>query len=110
MLRSLCICGLLLLAGAPLAHAERSCDIDKRLATIDHNEKLAITGRIVKSYGRDKNGDYSYDLADSCGQVYIGHDKPISCKGQVSIKGEFDEGVSFDIFDIAIWVTSFRCH
>mgnify|MGYP002713103646 CR=1 FL=1 len=110
MLRSLYLSGLLLLAGAPLAHAERTCDIDKRFENLRDNEKLVVTGRIVKSYGRDKYGDYSYDLADSCGQVYIGHDKPITCRGQITINGEFDEDVSLDYFDIAIWVTSYRCH
>ena len=110
MLRTIFFGMALLLAGTALAHAERICDIEKRWAGLKDGQRLTIRGRITKSYGRDKDGNYSYDIKDSCGEAFVGRDRPIKCSGRVTISGEYDDDVSLDLFgQIAIWVTRASC-
>lgn len=100
----------LLLAFTAFAEAEPICDLDDRWDDIRDGERLTIRGQIVKSYGQDSDGNYTYDIVDSCGEAAIGSAQPIECSGQITIAGEFDELVSYEFFgQIAIWVTQAIC-
>ena len=110
MARTILVCGAMLLATTALAHAERICDIEKRVAKLNDGDPLTVTGRIAKAHGPNDFEVYSYDIADNCGAIYAGHDKPIQCRGAVTINGKFDAEESIGKFgDIAICVTSYRC-
>jgi hypothetical protein len=109
-LRIFLLAAPLLLAFTAFAEAEPICDLDDRWENIRDGERLTIRGRIVKSYGQDSDGNYTYDIADSCSEAAIGSAQPIECSGQITIAGEFDEFVSYEFFgQIAIWVTQAIC-
>ena len=110
MARTILVCGAVLLATTVLAHAERICDIEKRATKLIDGDQLTVTGHIAKSYGANDFEVYSYDIADNCGAIHAGHDKPIQCRGAVTINGKFDSDETIAKYgDIAIWVTSYRC-
>jgi len=105
-------CGtLLLLAGMASAQAEHICDIERRWEGLINGERLTISGRIVKDYGPLRDGNFAYDIADSCGEAAIEWDQPIDCRGTVTITGEYDESMPIDLLgQVFIWVTQASCN
>ena len=108
MRRAILFAALLLVTGVAPARAERICDIENRLSTIKDNEQVTVSGRITNPY-RASDGTYNYDLADSCGEAYIGSDRPIKCRGKVTITGKYNEYMSMLEFTISIWATRVSC-
>lgn len=104
------ICCALLLASTA-ARAERVCDLEDRYFDdrLQDSEVVTIQGRIVETYDRDEDGNYSYDVKDSCGTAYILWDRPIACSGTITVTGKFDEETSDDEMAISLWVTRFSC-
>jgi hypothetical protein len=111
MLRIVTCCIVLLLASTA-ARAERICDLEDRFLdadTLSDGDTVTISGRIVETYDRDKDGTYAYDIEDSCGVAFVSSKRPIACSGTVTVTGEFDEEASDEELAISIWATRFSC-
>lgn len=95
------------------AQAERICDV--RSQPLSDGDMITIKGRIVSSpSGRDDNGDYEYEIEDSCGLAVVTSRARIQCNGTVTISGSYDEEYSdylevFEEGDVALTATHVTC-
>lgn len=114
MLRTICFSTVWLLAATVSAHAEPICDISKRWEAggLKDGAQLTISGRITdQNLSRQDEGMYAYWIEDSCPvPAFVVHNRPINCRGQVTITGSFDDEETWQGFGaIHIWVTSANC-
>lgn len=114
MLRTIFFGTLILLAGMDLAHAERICDLWHKADSgqLRNGATVSIRGRVVRSYGPDRDGNYShaYEIKDSCSVAFVMSDRPINCRGQVTITGKFNLIEFWSMMgEVAIRVTQASC-
>lgn len=113
MLRTIYFGTLLLLAGMDLAHAEPICDLWYKADSgqLRDGATVSIRGRIVGSWAPDSDGNYSYEIEDTCSDAaFVTSERPINCRGQVTITGKFNQLAFWGMMGtVAIWVTQASC-